>query len=252
MQIECFKATLKDVLPLRELYLQENNFQIRYNARHERGWADEYIISCDDQRVGYGSVAGRNNISDRDCVFEFFLLQGFRNISETAFEKLLENSKARVIESQSNDLLTTSLLYRFAKNINADIILFEENVTTHLKPVSAVFRKRREEDIIFEHFAEPVGDYLIEFNNEVVATGGYLTHYNFPFCDLYMEVREDQRLKGFGSYLVQEVKKVSYLNGRVPAARTGIENKKSMKTLLKAGFKIAGFMLIGEVIEEVT
>jgi hypothetical protein len=34
------KAELKDILALRVLYLQETNFQIRYNAVHERGWSD--------------------------------------------------------------------------------------------------------------------------------------------------------------------------------------------------------------------
>ena len=89
--------------------------------------------------------------------------------------------------------------------------------------------------------------YVLEFNNEVVATGGFLLHYNMPFADLYMEVREDCRRKGFGSFLIQEIKKQCYLAGRVPAARTGLDNIASKATLIKAGFKIAGFMLSGTI-----
>lgn len=102
-------------------------------------------------------------------------------------------------------------------------------------------------DTIFEHKAEPVGDYVLELNGEVVATGGFLLHYNMPFADLYMEVREDCRKKGFGSFLIQEIKKQCYLAARVPAARTGIENVASKATLLKAGLKISGHMLLGEI-----
>ena len=62
-----------------------------------------------------------------------------------------------------------------------------------------------------------------------------------------MEVREDFRRKGFGSFLIQEIKKRCYLDGRVPAARTGLDNIASRATLIKAGFKVAGFMVFGQV-----
>ena len=100
---------------------------------------------------------------------------------------------------------------------------------------------------MFEHKAEPVGDYVIELNNEVVATGGFLLHYNMPFADLYMEVKKEHRRKGLGSFVIQEIKKQCYLAGRVPAARTGMDNIASRATLIKAGLTIAGFILLGEV-----
>ncbi|MBX2966728.1 MAG: hypothetical protein KF845_11310 [Cyclobacteriaceae bacterium] len=66
-----------------------------------------------------------------------------------------------------------------------------------------------------------------------------------------MEVKEDCRQKGFGSFLIQELKKQCYLAGRVPAARTGIDNVASRVTLIKASLKIAGFMLLGKVKSQV-
>jgi GNAT superfamily N-acetyltransferase len=110
-----------------------------------------------------------------------------------------------------------------------------------------VFRKRNETDVVFEHRAEPIGDYVLELNHEIVATGGFLLHYNMPFADLYMEVKEEYRRKGLGSFLIQELKRQCYLAGRVPAARTGTDNIASRATLIKAGCKIAGFMLLGKV-----
>jgi GNAT superfamily N-acetyltransferase len=110
-----------------------------------------------------------------------------------------------------------------------------------------LFRKRQKGDIFFDHKSEPDGDYVLVYNNKVVASGGFLLHYNMPFADLYMEVKEDFRRKGFGSFLIQELKKECYLAGRVPAARCNIENIASRATLLKGGLKVAGFMLIGEV-----
>jgi GNAT superfamily N-acetyltransferase len=74
-----------------------------------------------------------------------------------------------------------------------------------------------------------------------------MLHYNLPFADLYMEVREDCRRCGIGSFLLQEVKRECYLAGRVPAARTSIGNFASRACLSKAGLRVSGFMLTGEI-----
>ena len=52
---------------------------------------------------------------------------------------------------------------------------------------------------------------------------------------------------GYGSYILQEIKKACYHAGRVPAARCQITNKASKSTLIKAGMKICGFMLAGRI-----
>jgi len=245
MTLEAAKTNLTEILSLRNLFLQENNFQIRYNACHERGWTDSYAIKYNNEKIGYGSVKGNENISDRDTVFEFYIIPSFRNLCSGAFLKLLHASKANFIECQSNDILLTSLLYEFGQNISSNVILFEEGFTSNLKADNIEFGKRNEDDVVFEHKAEPIGEYVLKRNNEIVATGGFLLHYNMPFADLYMEVKEECRRQGLGSFLIQELKKQCYLSGRVPAARTGMENIASRATLLKAGLKIAGYMLLG-------
>jgi GNAT superfamily N-acetyltransferase len=247
MTLDITKTTLKEILYLRSLFLQENNFQIRYNACHERGWTDSYILMYNKEKIGYGSVKGNENLSDRDTVFEFYVIPSFRSLSSIVFLELLRSSKAGFIECQSNDSLMTSLLYQHGQNINSDVVLFEENFLSDIKSDKALFRKRNADDIIFEHKAEPVGDFVLETNKQVVATGGFLLHYNMPFADLYMEVEEGNRKKGFGSFLIQELKRQCYLAGRIPAARTGLDNIASQATLTKAGLKIAGFMLLGQI-----
>ncbi len=56
-----------------------------------------------------------------------------------------------------------------------------------------------------------------------------------------MEVKEDSRRKGYGAYILQELKKESYKSGRIPAARCNIINKVSKATLLKAGLRVCGY-----------
>lgn len=247
MNIEVTKTTLQEILSFRRLFLQENNFQIRYNAVHERGRTDSYVITADTTVIGYGSIKGNENSADRNTIFEFYIIPAFRYLSSGAFAKLLDSSSASFIECQSNDTLLTSMLYEFGQNINANVILFKDHIATTHYPDNVTFRKRNEGDVLFEHQLEPEGDYVLERNNEVVATGGFLLHYNLPFADLYMEVRQDCRRQGLGSFLLQEVKKQCYLSGRVPAARCDIENIASRATLQKAGLTVAGFLLLGAV-----
>jgi len=62
-----------------------------------------------------------------------------------------------------------------------------------------------------------------------------------------MEVAEPFRRKGFGSYLVQELKRICYERGSIPAARCNPENIASRKTLQKAGFVPYAHMLTGKL-----
>jgi GNAT superfamily N-acetyltransferase len=247
MTLDVIKTDLKEILYLRNLFLQETNFQVRYNACHERGWTNNYLIVYNNEKIGYGSIKGNENINERNTVFEFYLIPSFRNVSSAAFLELLKSSNANFIECQSNDFLLTSLLYQYAQHINSNVMLFDDGFTSDIKMDTIVCRKRNDKDVVFEHTSEPVGDYVLEINKRVIATGGFLLHYNKPFADLYMEVEKAHRKQGFGSFLIQELKKQCYLAGRVPAARCNIDNIGSRATLAKAGFKIAGFMLLGEV-----
>ena len=247
MSIKVNKTDLQSILPLRGLFLQENNIQVRYDACHRRGWSDSYLVTIDGLKAGYGSVKGNEHIDHRDTVFEFYLIPAFRDLALSVFELLLKVSGASFIECQTNEPLLTSFAYWFGTELTSDTILFRDKIATQLNLVEGVFRPKAPNDKVFEHRAEPVGDFVVEWRAEIVATGGFLLHYNMPFADVYMEVREDCRQMGFGSLLVQEVKLQCYLSGRVPAARTGFSNLASRATLLKAGFDIAGHMILARV-----
>lgn len=246
MEIKAIPATLKEIQSLRALYLQETNAQIRYNACHERGWTDTYLLTVNGLTVGYGSVKGQE-IKGRDTVFECYVIPSFRSMANELFAELLAVTGVGYIECQSNDPVLPALLYAFARNIQSPVILFKEGTVTRYTIPDVIFRPRQDEDILFEHYSEPEGDYVLEVDSKIVGTGGFMVHYNHPFADIYMEVTERFRRTGLGSYMVQQIKRECYLAGRVPAARCNMENIASRATMLKAGLTIAGYMLIGEV-----
>lgn len=150
MNVTAVQTDLSSILLLRNLFLQENNFQIRYNAIHERGWSDSYMLMYNEEKIGYGTIRGNQQRIDRDTVFEFYIIPSFRNISSLAFSALLHASNASFIEGQSNDLLLTSLLYEYADNIHSEVILFEGHAKSSWSIDKIIFRRRNYNDVVFE------------------------------------------------------------------------------------------------------
>ena len=62
-----------------------------------------------------------------------------------------------------------------------------------------------------------------------------------------MDVAEAFRRRGLGAFIVQELKRVCYEGGSVPAARCGADNVPSRRTLQKAGFVPCGHILNGRL-----
>jgi GNAT superfamily N-acetyltransferase len=229
----------------REQFLKELNRQFVRNSFHERGRADVCELKVNDISVGYGSVCALET-TVRDSVFEFYLVPTARERKRDLFGAFLKHTRSQSISCQSNDALLASLLNEFGQNITHEAILFEEGTSSTLTLDGYAFRKRNDDDKIFEHFVEPIGDYVLAHDNRVVATGGFLIHYNFPFADLFMEVDEPFRRKGLASYLLQEIKKECYQAGRVPAARCNVSNEASRRSLINAGMKECGYLMRGE------
>lgn len=230
---------------LRSLFLQELNAQVRYDAAHTRRGTEWYVVQRGGRDIGYGSVKDAHE--GPGSVFEFYLVPGFRQHAMAGLRGVIEASKANALECQTNDVFYTSLVRQMSRDLTSDTILFAAGQSNDLSLSDGVFRPRRRSDRVFEHHAEPVGDFVIDVGGDVVGTGGFLLHYNPPFADLFMEVRSDARRRGYGSFLIQGLMTECYLAGRVPAARTGVDNVASQRTLLKGGLRECGRMLRASV-----
>ena len=247
MNIEVSRVDVAVIVPLREIYRQEMNCQIVHDSFPGRGFSDPYVIRVEGEIAGYGLVANRHY---PDAVHEFMTLRAHRGAALRMFRQLLEFSSAGKIRAQSNDRLMLGMLHDCATNITADAVLFTDAATTHLPCPGGTLSPVTEADHagLFTHRHEPVGDWMIERDGVAVATGGALFHYNPPYGDIYMEVHEAYRLRGYGSYLVQELKRICYEEGKIPAARCGISNTASRLTLEKAGLLPCGHLLMGDLV----
>jgi GNAT superfamily N-acetyltransferase len=248
MQIEALLVPANEVSALRDLYRHEMHCQIILYSWHGRGWVDSYLFKIDGRIVGYGLVGGVRG-DPKDSITEFYVLPRYRGAALPLFRELAAVSKASKIEAQTNDRLLTLMTFDCGVDLQHEAILFEDGFTSNLTIQDACFRAstQSDQDSAFTHTSEPVGDFVIEHNGEVAATGGILFHYNNPYGDIYMEVATQYRRRGYGSFLVQELKRTSYEMGRIPAARCNTTNIASRSTLQKAGFIPCGRLFTASI-----
>lgn len=243
MKIKVIKTSLAEISALRDLFLAESPFQFVYHKTYAAGWADTYLFTINGKQVGYGAIWGKDRREDRDAVFEFYLLKPFRKLADKIFSEFQKGSGAKYIECQTNDPLLTAVLFDRTVNINVQAILFEDSFQTKFKIPHTIFRQNDIKD------DGPY--YVLEENGNIVASGGYVWNYNFPFIDMYYEVEENHRQRGFGTLIAQELKNEAYRMNRIPAARCNVSNKASKATLLKAGMRICGHILTGRLAKSV-
>jgi GNAT superfamily N-acetyltransferase len=248
MDFSARPASLPQIAPMRELYRQEMNCQIIHDSLHSRkGWTLSYELLIGNDVAGYGSIAIAGPWKDKPTVFEFFILPQHRSRVFDLFSTLLAATQPVMIETQSNNPTLTVMLHTFAKNVASESILYHDKLTTTLPSSGAILRPTHPYDAaqIAEQHLDAGADYVLEISGAIAATGGILYHYNRPYGDIYMSVAENFRRRGLGSYLVQELKRICYEGGSVPAARCNVDNIPSRKTLQKAGFVPCGNLLTG-------
>ena len=248
MKLSAMAAGLEDVLPWRDLYRLEMGCQIVHDSIHSRpGWTLEYLLFAGAVPVGYGSVAIAGPWKGKPTVYEFYVAPPHRTRMFDLFSALLAACGAVAMETQSNDPWLTVMLHTFAPGVASESILFHDKLTTTLAPPDAVFRTAAAAEFPDVSIGQLRWHGVVEVEGKVAATEGILFHYNRPYGDIFMDVAEPFRRRGLGSFLVQELKRVCYEGGNVPAARCNVKNIASRKTLLKAGFVPCGHILTGSV-----
>jgi len=233
---------------MREEYRREMACQIVHDSWHARGFTTSYLLRLDGEVAGYGSVGGAPR-DPGDTLKELYLLPRFRGSALPVVRELIGASGARTIEAQTNDALLLLMLLDCAVEVTSPTILFADGLTTRLDAGGTEFRRLTdaEREGAFPHTHEEAGEYGLVCDGAIVATGGLTFHYNPPYADLYMEVAAPYQRRGLGSYLVQELKRVCYKLGCVPAARCSDGNAASRRTLQRAGMFPCGRIVRGTI-----
>lgn len=237
-----------DALPLRVRYRIEMKCQIVHDSIHRRpGWAELYLLHLDGIAVGFGSVAIGGPWKKKRTLLEFYVLPAFRARAFELFEAFLAATDCKAMEVQTNDSLATVMLHTFARRIKTEKIVFCDGFRTALASGGTVLRRVTSEAETRAQLEARSGstEFALELDAKPIGQGSILFHYNPPYVDLAMEVDESARRRGFGAYIVQELKRVAYGLGAVPAARCNPTNIASRRTLQKAGLVPYANMLVG-------
>src|SRR2546426_2165351 len=248
MTIFAKATTLEDIVLWRDMYRLEMTCQIIHDSIHERrGWTNEYMLSVAGTTVGYGSVAVGGPWKGTPTAYEFYVVPHQRFRLFELLHALLGASGAVAIEVQSNDVLATTMLHTFAGPVTSESVLFHDKASTAHRPIGATFREPTATEAPDVPRDQLRWHGVVEVEGTVAASGGILFHYNRPYGDIYMETKESFRRRGLGSFLVQELKRVCYEGGHVPAARCNPDNVASRRTLQSAGVVPCGHILKGSV-----
>jgi GNAT superfamily N-acetyltransferase len=253
MQARATLTSAPEVLPLRERHREEMNCQIVHDSIHRRpGWTLTYLLEANGATAGFGSVAIAGPWKDKPTVFEFYILPEHRAQAFVLFEALLAASSPGFMEIQSNDPLLAVMFHTYARNIASEKIVFHDKLATALSANGATLRCMISKAEIETHIEQRQGgpEWQMELDGQVIGQGGILFHYNRPYGDIYMEVAGPFRRRGFGAWLIQELKRAAYELGAVPCARCSPTNVASRSTLQKAGFVPFAHMLTGVLGEE--
>lgn len=246
--ISVHRVPLHDIAAMREAFRAEMDCQIVHDSIHHRpGWTLEFALAEGDRAVGYASLAVDGPWRNRPTFYELYVAPGRRSRTYALFEAFVAATRPPAFEVQSNDVLTTMMALTFARDIASEKVVFRDFSTTSYRLPGASLRCVTPAEDIRAAIAERQGggEWLLEVDGIVVGKGGILFHYNPPYGDIYMDVNEGYRRRGFGSYLVQELKRLCYELGGTPAARCDRANMASRRTLQKAGLLPYAHILIG-------
>jgi GNAT superfamily N-acetyltransferase len=252
MNIECKVTELSEIAQLRDIYRHEMRCQIIHDSLHMRsGWTTPYLLKVDGAPAGYGAVAHAGPWKDKPTIFEFFVLPGQRHRTIRLFREFVTTSGTRSIETQTNGTVLGVLVQSFCPFVVAEAIVYLDGYRTSISIPGAVVRPVTPDDAtqIAARQLDGGAKWLLQLGDEIVGTGGILYHYNRPYGDIFMAIAEPFRRRDLGAFLVQELKRVCYEQGSVPAARCNVDNTASQLTLQKAGFVPCGNIVTGTLKE---
>jgi hypothetical protein len=254
MNIECRPTSLSTIQRLRDVYRHVMHCQIIHDSLHDRpGWTTPYLLTVDAATAGYGAVAHAGPWKEKPTAFEFFVLPAQRHRTFRLFSAFVAACGTRAIETQTNNPFLGVLVQALCPAVVAEAILYEDTVTTSIGIPGARVRPVTPGDAgeIATRGLDGGAKWLLELDGEIVGTGGILHHYNRPYGDVFMAIAEPFRRRGLGAFLVQELKRICYEGGSVPAARCNVDNAASRFTLQRAGFSPCGNLVTGTIPESV-
>ncbi|MDQ2744443.1 MAG: GNAT family N-acetyltransferase [Chloroflexota bacterium] len=264
MHIEIEPTTVDQVADLRFLYARELDDVIRYEREIRQGRARIYGVLNGGALIGYGILHGEGE--DRSTVVEFFLLPQNRRHTVPVFDHFTRVTEAVGVQARTTDAGLVLLLHERTHDIVPGNFYFHDAENTH-HPVPGIRCRaitHGDLDVIAPIMTTSEGwpfevpdretlavwivsneGWLLEDDEGIAGIGAILHGYNAPFASIGMVVMKRARRRGYGTCLIEELKRETYDMGKIPRADCDPWNAASRATLLRAGFLVNARALRG-------
>jgi RimJ/RimL family protein N-acetyltransferase len=264
--VEVTPARREELTLLRNRRTREiNDIVMTERGFAHRGWYDPYLIRADGRPIGYGLL---NAYDDIRMLVEFSILPFYRSEALSIQEHFLRQLATTHISADTRDLFFTLMLYDFCEQIASEDMSFRDEFRTQynvpgvsLRPATEAdssalypilrgpeghpFEMESEEDVL-EWIRRGVG-WLLLAGETIAGVGAIFDDFNPPFAELGMFVPSSFRNRGYGTYILQELKTECHRRGLIPTSRCDVRNLASRRAHLKAGFLPSGRLLDGVV-----
>ena len=121
------ETELRALEALRAEYRREMSCQIVHDSWHRRGFSTLYAVHAGDGCIGYAAVGGPPG-EPRDILKELYLVPVERTRTIAVAERVIDVSRARFIEAQTNDVQLSLVLGECAVDCTSDTILFADGI----------------------------------------------------------------------------------------------------------------------------
>jgi GNAT superfamily N-acetyltransferase len=256
-------VNLDRLVALRTIYRAEFPTQLVHDSIRTRpGWTVNVLLTEADEPCGFsarGSVANRleqvgfatvaiaGPWAGTPTLLEYFVVPAVRHRALVWFDDVVRSLGIVAVEMQTVSPLVSALVWSRCEMVTCEkIVLRHVRTTAHAVPGASLVAKSDDESIVHAisvRSGGPVWGLVVD--GVEIGRGGFLCHYNEPYADIHMEIDEPFRRRGFGRYLVQELGRLAYQHGQIPAARCGPTNAGSLATLIAAGFEPCSTILAG-------
>ncbi len=216
-----------------------------------RNSGKEWGIVQDNELIGYSSIGENNQL------IQFYISPKHLGKGESIFKEFIEKLSIETGIVGTNNPCYLSIALNFAKEFNVNTYLFRNNYPVYIEEKEGELKECQNEDIEkivhFCHYSmgapkEWLAGYIkdltekkeifyLEHGDEIIGTCEVRKSTTAgDFADIGMVVSPDYRRKGFGTYLLNEAKKIAIEWKKTPICSCEKDNIGSIKSIHNSGF----------------
>jgi GNAT superfamily N-acetyltransferase len=244
--IKIQKIDRKVIENLREEYLDSLPFPQELYLELFCREADSLLVSVDITEVGYLLMLD-------STILEFYVIDEYLAHSDEIFIKALSDFNIKNSIAKSFDFLIMSISLTHSKSSIVEGCLFRDFIGNEIEANARISHRlatindfemlKNHMEEVFDHEQE-ILDVLHQDGMNIYSIDEKMIGYGIfqrsiegrNSFDIGMYVVPDERKKGYGSYIINDLRLLCKQNGWYPTLGCDINNIGSRKTLEKAGF----------------